>query len=380
MLALVVAATTLASEVLALVNGRPITRGQVEAALSEAARQNYHDAVADLRDYEHAAVRDFLGRQAVEREVSARHVPADSIYVRVMTSDFDHFDANLRNRIQQQRERVYTAERSALEDLIQQRLFEAAARAKGMSTEELTRSLTNQVAPVTKGDMDFIKAYERSKQEASVTVAPGEQRLAAAIRNARTERLRMALIDSVRARSQVGSRLAPPRVVVSTVGASRVGPESAPIRIVVFTDFECPYCFESEQTLAGIRQQYGDRVALYYLNYPLPDHRHAKPAAIAATCAAAQGKYAAYHDLLFAHQQELSRADYAAWAEAAGLDRAAFEACRASGEPDRRVDQDIREGIAAGVAATPTFLVNGRLVQNNEALLQVVAEEAAAPR
>jgi protein-disulfide isomerase len=378
--ALVVAAAAMAAEVLAVVNGKPITRADLEAALKDPSRQQYHEAVADLRDVEHAAARDYLGRQAAEREAGGSGTPLDSVYARVTATDFDHFDANLRNRIQQQRERVFGAERASLEDLIQQRLFEAAARARGMSPEQLTRALRGKVAPVTKKDLDFIKAYENSKQEATATIPPGEARLEAAITNARIEQLRMAVIDSVRGRAKVESRLAPPRVDVSTANAAVVGPPAAPVHIVVFTDFECPYCFEAEQTLAHLREKYGDRVALYYLNYPLPNHVYARPAAVAAMCAAAQGRYAEFHDFLFAHQQELAHANYAEWAAAAGLDRAAFEACEASGAADQRVDQDIREGIAAGVAATPTFLVNGRLVPDAEALQEVVAEEAGGTR
>ena len=375
MSALIMAVSLLASEILALVNGKAVTRADLESVLNDATRQGYHEALADLRDDEHAAVRDFLGRQAVERMAAEQHVPADSIYARAQAAHFDQFDANLRNRIQQGRGRIYDLEYSALEAVVQKRLFEAAARAKGMTPEELTSALGRQAAPVTKSDIEFIKAYEASQKDVSVTIPPGEQRLDAAIRAARIERLRMAMIDSVRARTMVGSRLEPPRVMVNTADASVVGPASAPVRIVVFTDFECPYCFESERTLSTIRETYGDRVALFYLNYPLPNHKFARPAAVAAMCAAAQGKYAEYHDLLFAHQQDLPHADYVKWAESLGLDRARFEASMASGDPDRRIDQDIREGIAAGLTSTPLFLVNGRASTNTETLLRIVAEE-----
>ena len=370
----------LASEVLAVVNGKPITRQDLESALNEGQRQEYRQAVSDLRDFEHAAVRDYLGSQAIEREAKERNTAADSVYARAMVGDFNHFDAALRNRIQQQRERVFATERATLDDLVQKRLFEAAAQSKGMTASELTHRLESQVAPVTKSDLDFIKAYEGSKQDVSATVAPGEQRLEAALRSARVEQLRQAVIDSLRRVAKIESNLTPPRVAVSTAGATRLGSPTAPVRIVVFTDFECPYCRESELTLSHIRQQYGDRVAVYYFNFPLPTHPNAQPAAAAAVCAAAQGKYEAYHDLLFSHQEDLGHADYAAWAQAAGLDRATFEKCQSSNIPKRRIEQDIREGIAAGVAATPTFLVNGRLARDNEALQVIVAEELAAVR
>jgi protein-disulfide isomerase len=374
--AVVTAAASLTT-VLALVNGQPITRADLERALRQDQKQAYQDATEDLLDAEHAAVRDFLGRQAVDRDAKKQRAPADSIYARVMARDFDRFDPNLRHRIQQERERVYEIERSALDAMIEKSLFEKAARARGMTSEELTRSFAGRVAPVTKQDVAFIKAYESSKDEASATVAPGEARLEAAIRNARIEQMRAAVIDSMREQEKVDSRLPAPRAIVSTTGASVVGSPTAPIHIVVFTDFECPYCLEMEQTLSRIRERYRDRVALFYLNFPLPSHQNARPAAIAALCAGAQGRYAAYHDLLFSHQQDLGRADYAGWAEGAGLDRKAFEACRLSGAMDKRVDQDIREGIAAGVNGTPTFLVNGRLVADGDNLEQVVAEEAA---
>jgi protein-disulfide isomerase len=104
------------------------------------------------------------------------------------------------------------------------------------------------------------------------------------------------------------------------------------------------------------------------------------PSAIASVCAEAQGKYMALHDYLFAHQEELKTADYAAWAEKAGLDRKAFEAYRATGAAQKQVEQHIREGVAAGVSSTPTFLVNGRLVTDTDGLLRAVTEEAAALR
>lgn len=373
---LFIAAAAVAAEVLAVVNGKPITRADLVAVLSDHARQQYQEAVADLEEAEHAGARDFLGRQAAENSAKQRGTPIDSVYAQVMSSDFNHFDPDLRNRVQRERERVYTAEQATLQELIERRLFESAAQARKMTPEQLTRALRAKLPSVTKSDIDFIKAYEASKQEATATEPPGEQRLAIAMTSARLEQMRMAVIDSARGRARIESRLDPPRVAVSTAGASVVGSPSAPLRVVVFTDFECPFCLEAEHTLTDLRRKYGDRLALYYLNYPLPNHLYARPAAVAAQCAAAQGKYSEYHDYLFAHQEGLEHADFAAWAEAAGLDRAAFEACRASGDADQRVDQSIREGIAAGVAATPTFLVNGRLVPSTDALPGIVAEEA----
>ena len=377
---LLFALTLLASQVVAVVNGKPITRADLDAVLSQGGSREYHDSIADLRDYEHASVRDFLGRQALERMAKEANLSPDSLYARIAASDFEKFDPNLRNRIQQQRERIYKSERAALDDLIQQRLFETAATAKGMTPEQLKRSIDLQAPAVTKSDLDFIKAYESVKLTASATVAPGDGRLEAAIRGARIAQMRQQLIAGVTPIAKPESMLPPPRVAVSTANATLVGPASAPVRVVIFTDFECPYCRQSEMTLKTLREKYGERLALYYLNYPLPTHENAMPAAHAAAAAAAQGKYMAYHDVLFSHQQDLAHPDFGAWATAAGLDRAAFEKYLQSDAPTRRVEADIREGVAAGVSGTPTFLVNGRLVVENDTLSQIVDEEMAAAR
>jgi protein-disulfide isomerase len=365
-------------EVLATVNGVAITRHDLQQALDDRAKQEYREALDDLKDVEHSAVRDFAGRREIEREAKEQHTTTDAIYERLLATEYEHFDANLRNRIEQQRARIYNAERASLDELVQKKMFEQAANAKGMTAEELTRSLESQAA-VTKADLDFIKAYEYEKQAPDVQSAPpGDRRLEAAIRAARAEQARRAVLDSVRAKSPVELRLTAPRVALSTADAPTYGNPAAPVKLVVFTDFECPYCKSSEGTLAKIRQQYGDRLAIYFRNYPLPNHLYAKPSAIAAVCAAEQGKYAAYHDLLFAHQDELAHADYALWSEMAGLDRAKFEACRASDEPWHRVEKDIAAGVAAGVAGTPSFFVNGRAVPNDLLLRDVIEEELAA--
>jgi protein-disulfide isomerase len=362
-------------EVLATVNGVVIRRIDLRNALTDTAKREYADALDDLRDLEHSAARDFAGREAIAREAAQQHVTPEAMYGRIVAENYGRFDANLRNRIEQQRERIFTAERATIDEVVEKKLLEQAARAKGISVEELNRSLANQAAPVTRHDLEFIAAYENSKKAASEEAPAGMGRVEAAIRIARVEQAKRALIESERAKANVELHLTPPRVAVSAAGAPMLGSPSAPVQIIAFTDFECPYCKESEATLARLRGELGDRVAIAWRNFPLPNHLYAKPSAIAAVCADQQGKYFAYHDLLFAHSQELAHADYGAWAESAGLDRARFDACRASGEPWQRIERDIREGVAAGVTSTPTFFVNGRLVKDAAMLEGVVREE-----
>ncbi len=55
-----------------------------------------------------------------------------------------------------------------------------------------------------------------------------------------------------------------------------------------------------------IRSQYGDQVAVVYRHFPLTSiHPHAWRAAVAAECAGAQGKFEAFHDVLFDEQEAI---------------------------------------------------------------------------
>src|SRR5207237_8680819 len=135
-----------------------------------------------------------------------------------------------------------TAERRSLDDGIRKTLLAQAAKAKGMTVEELERSLANQAPPVTKADVDFIRAYEASKQKASESAAPGEARLEAAIRAARVEQMKEALLAEARAHAAIESHLAPPRGTLSIADAPMAASPSAPLRIAHFADFACPVC------------------------------------------------------------------------------------------------------------------------------------------
>src|SRR5205085_7222866 len=106
----------------------------------------YNDALDDLRDLERSAVREYVGRQCIERDAKAQATTPDAIYARELATDFDRLDPNSRNRIEQQRERIYSAERITLDEVIRKRLLEDSARARGMTLEQFNRSLESEVA------------------------------------------------------------------------------------------------------------------------------------------------------------------------------------------------------------------------------------------
>jgi protein-disulfide isomerase len=141
-----------------------------------------------------------------------------------------------------------------------------------------------------------------------------------------------------------------------------LGDSRAPVALVVFSDYQCSYCYRlHREVLGALRKDYIDtgKVRLIHKDLPLPMHKEALPAAIAARCAAAQGRFWQMDDLLFANQGRLSAAVYFELAEKAGLDAASFRSCQANPATRQAVMRDRREAGGLGINATPT-LVLGR--------------------
>ena len=88
-------------------------------------------------------------------------------------------------------------------------------------------------------------------------------------------------------------------------------------------------------------------------------------AAQAAECAADQGKFWEYHDLLFDKQNgenvgTFTKEKLLGYAKDLGLDMAKFEPCLKNDETLQRVAADTDEGRKVGVTGTPTFFINGK--------------------
>jgi protein-disulfide isomerase len=167
------------------------------------------------------------------------------------------------------------------------------------------------------------------------------------------------------------------RFVVEVGDAPTRGPASAPVTVVMFSDFECPYCQRGHDTVAKVRERYGDQVRLVYKAFPLDFHSNAMNAAMAARFAQEQGKFWDYHDRLFS-SGGIEAAALARYASELGLARGALEAALRDLRYGPAVRRDMRQGRKLGVRSTPSFFINGRLItgaQPYAAFAAIVEEE-----
>jgi protein-disulfide isomerase len=160
-------------------------------------------------------------------------------------------------------------------------------------------------------------------------------------------------------------RAATQQVVMDTVldtARHFEGDPNAPVTLVEFGDFKCGYCGKwNQETLSLIREKYVEpgKVRLAYVSYPVLGHG-SMAAAEAAECAAQQGKFWEYAELLYDDQGNSTiPEDFTAMAGELELDTDAFESCLGKFPARESLDNDIRVGQTLGVRGTPAFLVNG---------------------
>ncbi len=150
---------------------------------------------------------------------------------------------------------------------------------------------------------------------------------------------------------------------VATTDDPSLGAPDAPVTIVEFADFGCPYSRASSYVLRTLAHTYGDKIHYVYRDFPIDElHTGASLAALAGECADEQGAFWPYHDRLYSWQGAFTEDVLIDLARQSNLETRAFTQCIKSGRYAEEVQNDIKEGAAAGVAGTPTFFLNGHRI------------------
>jgi protein-disulfide isomerase len=131
---------------------------------------------------------------------------------------------------------------------------------------------------------------------------------------------------------------------------------------VEFTDLQCPSCRRHAlEAQPAVDEQFVDTGKVLWVtkHLPLKMHPQAAVAAVAAECAADQGRYWEMQRLLYERQEQWAKdapdAPLQALAAELGLDMPVFSACFNSRQAMERVLDDIYD--AQGVTrTTPTFI------------------------
>jgi len=111
-------------------------------------------------------------------------------------------------------------------------------------------------------------------------------------------------------------------------------------------------------------EKHPDQVNLVLKHYPLPMHKAAMPAALAALAAANQGKYKEITAILFKNFKSLNPGSIKQYAQQVGLDMAAYEKDVQSPQILKIVAQDTNAARKFKVRGVPAIFINGRAAKS----------------
>lgn len=141
------------------------------------------------------------------------------------------------------------------------------------------------------------------------------------------------------------------------------GNKNADVTIVEYSDFECPFCKNFHNTMKQVIANYGDDVRWVYRQLPLDSlHAQARKEAMATECAAEQGKFWEYADLIFAETTSNDGLDLAKlpdYAKQVGINVTKFNECLNSNKYASAIQEDEQDAQAAGAQGTPYSVLIG---------------------
>ena len=165
-----------------------------------------------------------------------------------------------------------------------------------------------------------------------------------------------------------------------------LGKKDAKLIIVEYGDYQCPGCSTAAPKAKAVAEKYKDNVALIFRNFPIPSlHPNARAAAAAAEAAALQGKFWEMHDLIYANQDTWSQAStndrteiVLGYARQIGLKEEQFKEGLSDARITKKINFDVAIARTQGVTGTPTFYINGELVEstNDADYLENAVKEA----
>ncbi len=153
-----------------------------------------------------------------------------------------------------------------------------------------------------------------------------------------------------------------------------LGDPNAPVTVVEYGDYQCPGCGQFARDLEPrLVEEYvaAGLVRFEFRDYAFLDSRvdgnESQDAAAATFCAADQGAFWPYHATLYANQHgenqgAFTRGRLKEMAAGLGLNTDTFSSCLDDGTHQADVDASNRGADELGLSGTPSFVVNGQVI------------------
>jgi protein-disulfide isomerase len=279
--------------------------------------------------------------------------------------------------------KVFEIKFNRLKSLLLQKYIDKDPRKKGLSNDEFLEKFVAKDVIISEKQIDtFVKDQNIPQEHMNPQV---REKIKNYIGMEKKKEAIDLWIGEQTKKSQVEVYIPKPRRPTFPVEAGTspwLGGKDAKVTIVEFSDFQCPFCAKGADIIKELKAKYGDKIKVAFKNFPLPFHNHAEQAAVAGLCANEQGtdKFWKMHDEMFLGQDALDSEGLKKTAKKIGLKLDAFEKCLTENKYLSQVKADMEEGNKAKVKSTPTFFVNGQLINGAQSMdvFSEIIDEALA--
>ena len=137
------------------------------------------------------------------------------------------------------------------------------------------------------------------------------------------------------------------------------GPADAKKSVVEFYDYNCPYCRASLPAVEKFYRQHKNDTRFSFIEFPIKGPDSIVAAGVALAARLQPDKYLALHFALMNESDPVNAQMIYADALKVGLNMTRLKADMQSPAIDAAIDQAKALALKAGIAGTPTFIING---------------------
>lgn len=286
--------------------------------------------------------------------------------IEINSSDLDML---VRQELFDELNRIYNIRDLALTELIKIKILEQEAVKRNKSVPEFLRTYTDSVINHYSYDSLVIKYNLNTPAtmiyKTSMMQIPPDTYEGRLNQRSKLEYLiQTQLIDSLINKGNVKRFLYPPKspgINMEKQAISYRGNKESDVTLYLISDFDCGKCIELHPIYDSIYSKYKDKVRFGYVNYS----GAASPLIIASEAMNNQGKFWEFYNTAFKINTMIDSARIFNIADSLRLDMNKFTADFNSGDIVNKITESFNAIEVAGIYATPTIIVNDRLLFNS---------------
>lgn len=277
----------------------------------------------------------------------------------------DELNTIIKQELFDELNKIYDIKKKALEQLINVKVLQSEANKKQLSYQQFINDYTdNQIKRLGLDSLfrhyniqSTIEFRDTNMYNISINSTDGKYSRLYQLRGAIVDDL----LDSLKQNKRIVQYLYPPKsplIDLADLHTYYRGNLHSKISVIIISDFDCGACINSHDLYESIYQQYKEKVKFGYIHYS------AMPtlAQIASEAANRQNRFWEFHDSLYAHKGYIDSTAVYDIAHSLSMDINKFKKDIENVIGQKLIEKTINQLVLIGVYATPTIIVNGRLI------------------